>query len=169
MKAQKGFTLIELVVVMVIVGVLAATALPKFINVSGQSHEAAVAATGGAYATAIAMVKSQYVANGSIGAVTTVQGFGNNDIAANAQGWPEEPQPGGTTLDNAGDCKDLWDSLMQNPPTSATTTSANPKYLATFSGSAGATATCTYTYQDASGLSIVYQPATGDVTVDAEI
>lgn len=167
MKNQKGFTLIELVVVMVILGVLAATALPKFMDVGEKSHETAVAATGGAFGTAVAMVKSQFIANGSIAAVTSVQGFGQSDIAANAQGWPEEPQPGGTTLDNAGDCRDLWEALMQNPPKVATSAGTGIKYVASFSGTASTTsATCTFTYQEAANMSIDYQPFNGVVIVD---
>ncbi len=161
---QKGFTLIELVVVMVILGVLAATALPKFMNVNGQAHEAAVAATGGAYGTAIAMVKAQYIANGSTGADTDgVTGFGDGLIAANASGWPEEPLPGGTTLDNAGDCRDLWNALMQNPPTVATGSGSD--YLATYATGSGAAEKCTYTYQTDTSKSIAYSPNTGDVVV----
>ena len=41
MKKQNGFTLIELVVVIVILGILAATALPKFVDLSGEAEGAA--------------------------------------------------------------------------------------------------------------------------------
>lgn len=48
---QKGFTLIELVVVIVILGILAAVAVPKFIDLSGEARLATTQGVAGALAS----------------------------------------------------------------------------------------------------------------------
>ena len=54
-QAQRGFTLIELVMVIVILGVLAAVAIPKFVDLKGDAQQASMQGVAGAAASASAI------------------------------------------------------------------------------------------------------------------
>ena len=64
MKRQSGFTLIELVVVIVILGILAATAAPKFMNLQGDARISALSGLKGSVKSAISMVYSKAILKG---------------------------------------------------------------------------------------------------------
>jgi MSHA pilin protein MshB len=64
MKKQNGFTLIELVIVIIILGLLAATALPRFLNVTAEAEDVAVEGIAGGFASAVGLVRAQWEVSG---------------------------------------------------------------------------------------------------------
>lgn len=118
--SKKAFTLIELVMVIVILGILAASAIPKFTNLSGKAHDAAVQGVVGAIKGGIVIAKSNNMINSL-----------NASINYNPESL--DGRSAQTTVDS------LFFRVLDQPPEKDWIKTAGPS-------TAGGTATETYDY-----------------------
>ncbi|MCS6119481.1 type II secretion system protein [Shewanella baltica] len=92
MKKQNGFTLIELVVVIIILGILAVTAAPKFINLQGDARASTIQGMKGAIQGANSLVYSKAALLGIEGADTgSVDVLGNTVAGTPATATDDVP------------------------------------------------------------------------------
>ena len=141
---QKGFTLVELVVVIVILGILAATALPRFVNLTNDARIAAVNGMAGGLRSAVAVIQARYMATGNMAATTVTTSDGTN-VTVNANtGIPVGTAAGiGAALQSTDGFK--VDYATATAVTFRPTNGGSATCQATYNGTTGAVAVDTTT------------------------
>ena len=162
----QGFTMIELVMVIVIIGILAAAALPRFADLSGQAQIAANQGTAGALRSAVGVAHAAWIAAGASSSTSTVT-LDNSGIELNSLGWADGGAASTSSI-TAAQCQSLMTGLLVSSPQiaatlgSPTSCSDTPCYLATASSS-----TCSFQLYSGTtaitGRTITYNIGTGAV------
>ena len=150
MRKPDGFTLIELVVVIIILGILAVTALPKFVNLQGEARASTLQGMKAALEGAATLTYSKAAIQGKDGAATgTVNLVGGGTPVNTAYGYPRATVADlqivlETTFGTASASpNDWWAS------TAGTTVTIRPKGVA--APVAAATADCRVNYVQSTG------------------
>ena len=133
-RNQQGFTLIEIIAVLVLLGILAAVAVPKFLDMQGTSKQKAVDGALAAASSNATMAYSKFLMDYS----TTP-----TSIASNA--WSDGTNT--TAIETA--LGDFTASYSFNASTNQVTVtiSAGPSWFSSWSGTSGAVTTKTFTIQ----------------------
>ncbi len=147
-RSNHGFTIIELVVVIAILALLAAVALPKFADLTSEARTASLNGVRGGFNAAVQIAHAKWLAGGTGAAGNVV--LDGATVVVNSSGWPT------VDTDNAAQdtATELYGILMSGAVPSGWTSSES---------AADEAGTATFTLSGAGGGAFTYNGATGAV------
>jgi prepilin-type N-terminal cleavage/methylation domain-containing protein len=122
-KRQRGFSLFELIVVVTLIGVLAAMSIQYYNNAADDSRRVSIEALAHNFTTSVVSVHAQWLLRGDSQAKAATVGLDGSELVVNQYGWPvnakseayrraASPYRGSQAQEN---CAGLWVNLLQNP------------------------------------------------------
>lgn len=120
--ASKGFTLIELVIVIIVLGILAVIATAKYVDLKRDAEIARVKGVAAAFEQSLTFSHTKWQLVAGSGALNDLPDFAGGKLDMNSHGYPlgiDKNNPMGQPK-NIGKgeqgCVDLWNTLQQDPP-----------------------------------------------------
>lgn len=120
MKKQQGFTIIELVIVIVILGLLGASAIPRFLGATDDAQDASVEGVAGGFASAVGLVRAEWELAGRPSGDINIT-YDNVSLEVNDSGYPlasddNAVNSDGNNMDTAN-CQEVFSGVMAQAPT----------------------------------------------------
>ncbi len=168
MNKEKGFTLIELIVVIIILAIISVIILPRLVNLQDSAWAANVSGTGSAFKSSINLARVKWIAAGGTGSMDNLQVYGSTSagqLDINIFGWPAQNWPpfeSNPQLNNVADCISVWNTVLVSGSASVSngsTSDYDADYIAPNA--------CIYRLNANSNLSISYNSNTGVVDIDS--
>lgn len=113
-RRRAGFTIVELVVAIVVLGILAAVGISRFAHVDEEAVNGKVTALAGALQSAVTAFHANWRIQGR--PTVDVPGWGDGSLDANADGYPASGRRDTGQVGRDQDCEDVFRGLLQNGP-----------------------------------------------------
>lgn len=166
MYKQKGFTLIELIIVIVVLGILAITAAPRFLSLNEDAERSTFLGTAAAFRSGVEQVHIAWLVRGNNQAVPNFIEISDpivgGDLSVNSAGYPADTRGFSLTLNSERDCEDVWRAVLDSQSPSVERDTSGD-FEAEYNGGGA----CTYTFNQQSGLTVNYNSNTGEVVINS--
>lgn len=162
---QSGFTLIELIIVIVILGTLAVVAAPRYIDLQSDARTAAFRGTAAAFREGVNQVYLAWLVRGNgqaqLNFIPISDPSVGGDLSVNANGYPADTRGTSLTMNSENDCLDVWRAVLISSGADVAGNGSSD-YEATYNGNF----TCTYNLTADPSLTVDYDSNTGAVVIN---